>query len=102
MTDSKPSTTPQAWSPASRLHVDVLALLRSLSPDQQVAVRWAIKRWVEVATREGYEPITEWRNFANEVDHSALLVRLFSGKDALPERPPTRYSYPDYDAVEKP
>lgn len=91
----------EVWSPGSQRHIDPLAVLSTLSADQQAAVRWAFKRWVTVASGEGYSPITEWTNFLNEVDHSALLNRLFSGKDALPERPPTLHSYPDYDSVEK-
>jgi hypothetical protein len=27
---------------------------------------------------------------------------LFEGKEPLPEPPPLRHSYPDYDAVEEP
>lgn len=29
-------------------------------------------------------------------DHSALLDRMFSGKDPLPEPPPLLHSYPNY------
>lgn len=37
---------------------------------------------------------------AADVDHSALLIRLLEGKDPLPEPPPLRHAYPDYEAVE--
>lgn len=98
---SKPSSEPRIWLGPERSYVSPLPILTDMTAEQKIAVRWAFKRWVEVALREGYEPISNWANFANEVDHSALLNRLMGGKDALPERPPTLYSYPDYDAVEK-
>ena len=70
-----------------------------LSFGTRVAVRAAFKEWVEVAQREGYEPITGWSNFLAEVDHSALLSRLLSGLAPFDERPPTSHSYPDYEAA---
>ncbi len=75
---------------------DPLPILSRLSGDERLAVRWAFKRWVEAAQRDGYLPIRVWENFSNEVDHSALLNRLLGGKDALPESPSTEHSYPVY------
>lgn len=77
---------------------DPLPYLADLSEEQFLAVKWAFKRWVQVASHEGYKPITEWANFCNEVDHSSLLnLRLLAGYDALEEKPRTEYSYPVYD-----
>ncbi len=60
-------------------------------------------RYVRIARREGY---TDKHRCPDGVPtdadalHSALLRRLLSGKEPLPEPPPLRHSYPDYAAVE--
>jgi hypothetical protein len=36
----------------------------------------------------------------HDADHSSLLRRLLSGKEALDKPPPLRHSYPDYDLAE--
>lgn len=41
-----------------------------------------------------------FQQLAADAEHSALLLRLFEGKDPLPEPPPLRHSYPDYEASE--
>ena len=75
--------------------------LARLSPATRNAIRSAFIEWVSIATEEDYEPICNWRNAANEVGHSALLTRLLNGERPYVERPPTWYSYPDYDEMEK-
>ena len=92
--ESMPLPEPRIWRHG--IEADPLPILSDLSVDQRLAVLWAFKRWVYVAQREGYSPIIDWMNFANEVDHSALLSRLLSGKDALEKKPPTQYSCPVY------
>lgn len=82
-----------------RLNNGRRARLRRLSPDTRYAIKAAFIEWVQIAQAEGYEPITGWTNFLAEVDHSALLSRLLSGDRPFAEKPPTRHSYPDYDAV---
>jgi hypothetical protein len=83
-----------------RLNTDRRARLRRLSPDTRYAIKAAFIEWVQIAQAEGYEPITGWANFLAEVDHSALLARLLNGDRPFAEKPPTRHSYPDYDAME--
>jgi hypothetical protein len=89
---SRPTYIPQR-------RIDFERRLARLSPETRYAVKHAMKEWIAVAQSEGYEPITEWRNALNEIDHSALLDRLLSGKPAFAAKPPLRHSYPDYDAV---
>lgn len=64
--------------------------------DEQRAILDAIGTWITTAQREGYEPLSGWTNAYAEVMHSALLRRLLSGKEPLPEKPPLKYAYPDY------
>ena len=60
-----------------------------------------IKRWLEI--REKFEDRAKDRGFSQlraDIDHSALLHRLLEGKEPLPEPPPLKNSYPDYNSVE--
>ena len=75
--------------------------LENLTEDQRAAVKNAFKEWVQISHEEGYAPLTDWKNFHPEVDHSALLNRLLSGKRAFKFRPHISYSYPDYGTMEK-
>lgn len=79
------------------VETDPLEILKDLSDEQRDAVKWAFKRWVQVAHAEGYNPIGSWTNFGAEVDHSSLLnIRLLQGHDALEELPAKEHSYPVY------
>lgn len=53
-----------------------------------------IKQWMEICDENGrsYGP--------SDATHSSLLVRLLSGKPALENPPPVRFSYPDYSLSE--
>lgn len=69
---------------------------------QQQVVRWLL-------LKERHEP-TGWHSKRDErrwddgefaqlradASHSALLRRLLSGKEPLPEPPPLKHAYPDY------
>ena len=57
------------------------------------------KKWLEI--RHQFEcKERDFQSLVCDIDHSALLCRLFSGKKPLPEPPPIKNSYPDYGAVE--
>jgi hypothetical protein len=64
--------------------------------DRQInfAVRCA-SQWIEI-----YRHKQDHGPTAADADHSSLLRRLLSGKPALPDPPPLRYSYPDYGLAE--
>lgn len=53
-----------------------------------------VRTWMEICESQE-RPVN-----AAAVDHSSLLRRLFSGKEALPEPPPLRFSYPAWELVE--
>jgi hypothetical protein len=88
--------------------------LARLSPETRWAIKQAFVEWVETAKAEGYGPISDkptlsmgdfgskqpgWYNFLAEGSSFWLCLTVFSqGRNRLPERPPTRHSYPDYDA----
>lgn len=76
-------------------------ILEGLTEDQRAAVKNAFKEWVAIAQEHDYEPIKDWNNFVPEVDHSALLNRLLSGKRAYKFKPPVSYSYPNYQTMEE-
>ncbi len=59
------------------------------------------KLWVQTARDAGYARMQDWGNFDVEVDHSALLTRILDGKDPLPEKPPLKDGYPDYQDEEE-
>lgn len=56
----------------------------------------AMSEWVRIRTSHGYRAELT----PAEVDHSALLRRLLSGKPPLPEPPPRSFSYPWYELIE--
>lgn len=68
-------------------------------------VEWArhqVARWFLVRQQWEQRPVpTSFTQLAADADHSALLYRLLSGKEPLPEPPPLRHGYPDYKAVEE-
>lgn len=76
--------------------------------DQQFAIRQAIREWLVIRLEWDRERLTALLNgnmpivyqLLADVDHSALLHRLLSGKPPLPTPPPRRYSYPDYESGE--
>jgi hypothetical protein len=80
------------------------------------ALRWAVGRWLRIRAahetrlaagyayylRDGVTVQQLFTQLAADAEHSALLIRLFEGKEPLPSPPPLQHSYPDYDAVEEP
>ena len=60
----------------------------------------ALMRWLEVCQQEGKPFPTSLAHLKANIDHSSLLQRLLDGKEALPQPPPLKDSYPDYEAVE--
>lgn len=58
--------------------------------------------WLRLkAKHEGRYDSGILHRLAADADHSALLHRLFSGKEPLPEPPPLHMSYPDYEKAEQ-
>ena len=57
-------------------------------------VRLCVMRWL--MTKEKYNKKAR----SPDATHSALLARLLEGKSLLPDPPPIRFSYPDYDLAE--
>jgi hypothetical protein len=60
----------------------------------------AVRQWLQIREDNGIPFPASWSSLCADMDHSALLLRLQSGKDPLPEPPPRSYSYPWYDLVE--
>lgn len=61
-------------------------------------------RWLEIYATENPDwaplDLDQLVQLRADIDHSALLQRLLSGKEPLPHPPPLSYSYPDYELVE--
>lgn len=68
--------------------------MTNLTEEQLWFVRHAIAEWLRICEQHSYVVRPP------DASHSALLGRLLSGKAALPEPPPRRFSYPDYDLAE--
>ncbi len=72
-------------------NADAPSPVEGLVPDD---IEWVCDRvglWIGLyAENKGRTPTRV------DVDHSSLLRRLLSGKDALPDPPPTVHSYPAY------
>lgn len=75
---------------------DDLDFLSVLTEAERKSIKVAFKLWVKVAAHHRYTPICHWENFPAEVDHSALLDRILSGKKPLLGRPELDRSYPVY------
>ena len=56
--------------------------------------------WLKIREQEGRAFPKDVEAFVQELDHSALLQRLVSGKPALPVAPPLSFGYPWYDLLE--
>jgi hypothetical protein len=67
---------------------------QGLSVEQIEFVCHQVRKWMDIAdlNSRGIGP--------TDVDHSALLRRLLSGKLAHPEPPPKRFGYPAWELVE--
>jgi len=58
-----------------------------------------LTRWLEIRDRYGHH-LTTLSQLKADIDHSALLERLLSGREPFPEPPPRAFSYPWYELVE--
>lgn len=77
--------------------------MEPLTPQQVEWSRYQVARWFLVRQQwEKRDIPSSFGQLAADADHSALLYRLLSGKEPLPEPPPLRYGYPDYAAAEAP
>lgn len=56
--------------------------------------------WLKIREQEGRSFPQDVQAFVLELDHSALLQRLVSGKQPLPTAPPLSFAYPWYDLIE--
>ena len=78
--------------------------MESLAPEQIRFVCRQIGRWLylkEQHERNFGRGERRWKDgeltrLTVDVDHSALLYRLLSGKEPLPEPPPLEHAYPKY------
>ncbi len=68
---------------------------------EQIHFGQQVITWIRTARAAGYVH-DNWLPSAADFQKSALLERLRSGKDPLPEPPPTTYSCPHYALVEDP
>ena len=53
-------------------------------------------RWLRIRADNGKPFPESLGQLEVDIDHSALLRRLLSGKEPLPQPPPLKHSYPDY------
>ena len=68
-----------------------------MNSDEQWKVVAAVIRWLEVRGKHSQELSAPWlAHLYVDALHSALLRRLLSGLEPMPEPPPLRYNYPDY------
>jgi hypothetical protein len=75
-----------------------------LTDEQRARYDWAVAEYARIQTENRAQLK---HNTHTPVEHqispqSALFARLLEGKPALPYPPPTSYSYPWYDIIEKP
>lgn len=76
-------------------------MAEGFTPEQIEWARHRVARWFEVRHEWEKRPVpTTFNQLAADALHSALLYRLLSGKEPLPEPPPLYMGYPDY-GVEK-
>jgi len=75
-----------------------------LTEDQRARYEWAIAEYARIQeeNRLLLERTGEKASSHQIGPQSALFARLLEGKAALPYPPPTSYSYPWYDIIEKP
>lgn len=77
-----------------------------LTDDQAFYARACVDKWLRIRGEAIADTVLDVMNsphdpavVAVDAAHSALLHRLLTGKPALPEPPPLRDGYPDYEAV---
>jgi hypothetical protein len=75
-----------------------------LTQEQRARYEWAVKEYARVQeeNRLRLEQAGKKAETHQIGPKSALFARLLEGKPALPYPPPTSYSYPWYDIIEKP
>ncbi|MBI1890852.1 MAG: hypothetical protein HYS18_09415 [Burkholderiales bacterium] len=75
-----------------------------LTPEQRSRYSWAVAEYTRIQ-KENHERIVGMGKVPKAhapSPQSALFARLLEGKAPLPYPPPTTYSYPWYDIIEKP
>ncbi|MGZ3237998.1 MAG: hypothetical protein ACXU8A_11550 [Burkholderiaceae bacterium] len=75
-----------------------------LTAEQRARYEWAVAEYTRIQeeNRLRLEQAGEKASSHQIGPQSALFARLLEGKAALPYPPPTSYSYPWYDIIEKP
>lgn len=75
-----------------------------LTEEQRARYEWAVAEYARIQeeNRLRLEQAGEKAGSHQIGPQSALFARLLEGKTALPYPPPTSYSYPWYDVIEKP
>jgi len=58
-------------------------------------------RWLRIREEHGTPFPTSLIQLHADIDHSALLKRLFDGKEPFDKPPPRAFSYPNYDLFER-
>jgi hypothetical protein len=66
-----------------------------LNREQADFAKHCVSRWISIYNKNHSKLPNE-----HDADHSALLLRLLSGKEPLDKPPPLRHSYPAYDLAE--
>ena len=75
-----------------------------LSEEQRARYEWAVAEYARIQDENRARLERAGKQAAPHQigPKSALFARLLEGKAALPYPPPTSYSYPWYDIIEKP
>lgn len=75
-----------------------------LTEEQRARYTWAVAEYARIQEENRLRLEREGKKAAQHQisPKSALFARLLEGKAALPYPPPTSYSYPWYDIIEKP
>lgn len=75
-----------------------------LTEEQRARYEWAVAEYTRIQeeNRQRLDQVGEKAVAYQIGPQSALFARLLEGKAALPYPPPTSYSYPWYDLIEKP
>lgn len=60
-----------------------------------------IKKWLEIREKYHSNFLSTPSQLRADIDHSALLRRLISGRAPLPDPPPLKWSYPVYPDMDQ-
>lgn len=70
------------------------------TPEEIAQLKRSVAQWIDLATAANLKRGMMGGVTSADAEHSALLERLLSGREALPQPPPRRYSYPWYDLID--